>query len=653
MSDTHSVVSNNLKHAFNSSWLIVPSYLGSISLNGESNVSPMTTETIAINISTPTSPSPEPTTTEATDVSHRIDFTLSMYEQLVALYEELEQKDEVTEHLIFGRAKVSKDCLLDFDSHESVSFLDQYIGRLIMARETRMLGRSLCMAAALGDTLLMQAFLKAKVDKAFQDSSACLEDWPNEGQFTHLLPPLMSAALAGREEAVALLLDAGLNVNSIDIATSMSALHVVGYQGLGEMVRYLVSRGADLNLVDRHGRTPLHCAVYGDCRRGGRRELNGSSTRALLSEGAEVNAVSKDGSTPLHIAVYTYQVEATRLLLQYGASIGAKRADGKTVLDFLYRRSVKAGHWGIDQGEIFSILLHHGAFKESVEGSTPLHNVVKFQKYRYVRFMLGLDPLHTDIATFGGDKTIDQGPDLETEFPELASCDVDSRDHAGKTPLHLATMEHRSEIVEALLQAGANPRLAEPNGSTPLHNIMKEGGGLAECTKALLEKGAEVNARDNEQNTPLHFAAKLTEHGLQQMLSAAEDVQLRDGLVELEEDHPLATLSARLQYFKVPLLESWDLLLAWKADINAVNNQSQTPLHIAVENRNWTLIAKLLKAGASRDLADANGRKSVEIAKQNKDHKAEKLFGLDLAGLEEVIVTRTGDTERPRADPYY
>jgi len=575
-----------------------------------------------------------------------------MYEQLVDLYDEMEQEDEVTEYLIYGRAKISRGDLLDFDSRETASFLDQYIGRSILSREARMLGRSLCMASALGDTLLMQAFLKAKVDKAFQDSSTCLEDWPDEGQFAHLLPPLMSAALTGREEAVALLLDAGVDVDSLDLATGLSALHVVGYQGLGNMVKYLGSRGANLNLIDRHGRTPLHCAIYGESRRGGRRQLNLSSARVLLSEGADVNAVSGDGSTPLHIAVYTYQVEATRLLLQNGASMEARRRDGKTVLDFLYRKTVK-GSWCIDQGEIFSILLRHGAFRGEIGGSTPLHNVVKFQNHRYVRFMLGLDPLHTNYVS-DGDLTNDQGPDFETEFPELSSCNIDGRDNEGRTPLHIAAMGHRSDIIEALVQAGADVRLATPDGSTPLHIIMKEGGLLADCTEHLLDVGAEVDARDNERNTPLHLAAAVTEHSLQQALSAADDLRLQDGWSDPEEDHhhPLATPGARLQYLKVPLLESWDLLLARMADINAVNDQSRTPLHIAVENRNWTLIAKLLKAGASRDLADVNGRKPIEIAQHNRDHKAEKLFGLDLAGLEEVIVARTGDTVRPDARQY-
>lgn len=618
-------------------------------MDGASGVTLTTSDTVTVHPSTSQLPFPEQTTTEPSHFSGNVDFSTDMYEQLVGLYDEMEQEDEATKWIIWGRAKVSKANLLDLDSHEGASFLDQYLGKPVMDRDTRMLGRSFCMAAALGDTLLMQAFLKAKVDKSFQDSSTYLDNWLEEGKYTHLFPPLMSAALAGREEAVSLLLDAGVDVNSIDMATSLSALHVVGYQGLGQMVKHLISKGANPNLVDRHGRTPLHCAVYGDRRRGGRREADASAMKALLSEGAKVDAVSKDGSTPLHIAVYTYQEGATRLLLQHGASIGAKRGDGKTVLDFLYRTSVKSS-WAIDQGEIFSVLLHYGAFQESVEGSTPLHNVVEFQNCRYVRFVLGLDPLHTDIAHQFADELIDQGPDFETEFPELASCNINSRDNAGRTPLYIATVRHRSDIVESLMQAGADPRVADSNECTPLHNIMKQPGILTESTKVLLEAGADVNAKDNDKNTPLHLAAKLTEHGLQNFISVMEQLELEDEGTERDPYDPLPTFRDRFQYFKVPLLESWDLLLAWKADINALNDISQTPLHVAVENRNWTLIAKLLRAGASPDITDVNGRRPLDVAQQNRDHKTEKLFELDTAGLEEVIVSRTGDIIRPSAE---
>jgi hypothetical protein len=75
-------------------------------------------------------------------------------------------------------------------------------------------------------------------------------------------------------------------------------------------------------------------------------------------------------------------------------------------------------------------------------------------------------------------------------------------------------------------------------------------------------------------------------------------------------------------------------------------------LHVAVENRNWTLIAKLLKAGASRDSKDVNDCKPLDIAQRNKDHKTKELFGLDSVGLEKFIASRTSDKPRPKLDEF-
>ena len=79
-----------------------------------------------------------------------------------------------------------------------------------------MQGRALCMAATLGDTLLVRSLLEAGADKSFQDSATRLDDWPDKGKYTHLLTPLMSAALAGRQEAVSVFLDIGVDVNSVE-----------------------------------------------------------------------------------------------------------------------------------------------------------------------------------------------------------------------------------------------------------------------------------------------------------------------------------------------------------------------------------------------------------------------------------------------------
>lgn len=63
----------------------------------------------------------------------------------------------------------------------------------------------------------------------------------------------------------------------------------------------------------------------------------------------------------------------------------------------------------------------------------------------------------------------------------------------------------RKDVVEHLLQTGANVHARDDGGLIPLHNACSF--GHAEVVSLLLCHGADPNARDNWNYTPLHEAA--------------------------------------------------------------------------------------------------------------------------------------------------
>lgn len=63
----------------------------------------------------------------------------------------------------------------------------------------------------------------------------------------------------------------------------------------------------------------------------------------------------------------------------------------------------------------------------------------------------------------------------------------------------------RKDVVEHLLQTGANVHARDDGGLIPLHNACSF--GHAEVVSLLLCQGADPNARDNWNYTPLHEAA--------------------------------------------------------------------------------------------------------------------------------------------------
>jgi len=86
-----------------------------------------------------------------------------------------------------------------------------------------------------------------------------------------------------------------------------------------------------------------------------------------------------------------------------------------------------------------------------------------------------------------------------------AGTDVNAKGpNAGLTPLHRAAYYGLKEIVELLLDKGADVNAKEEVGWTPLHYAAAMSHkAIAEL---LLDKGADVNAKDDGGDTPLDVA---------------------------------------------------------------------------------------------------------------------------------------------------
>jgi hypothetical protein len=103
-----------------------------------------------------------------------------------------------------------------------------------------------------------------------------------------------------------------------------SVLHSAAGSGDLQLLRSQLQRGADPNLRDRHGRTPLMDAVAAG-------QLEAMS--ALLKAGADVNARAHDNRTALLEAAAEGQVEAAQALIEAGAQLNAPERGWGTPLE--------------------------------------------------------------------------------------------------------------------------------------------------------------------------------------------------------------------------------------------------------------------------------------------------------------------------------
>ncbi|MFC5284691.1 ankyrin repeat domain-containing protein [Pedobacter alpinus] len=169
-------------------------------------------------------------------------------------------------------------------------------------------------------------------ETSHQVSPLMLSCYFNKKQITPILLQfikdisLQEASAAGKFDEVAHQIFKNPNQINNFSNDGFTSLGLACYFGQEEVARYLVLKGADVNLPSKNGYHvfPLHSAVVGN--------FTGIS-KMLIENGAEVNVAQLNGLTPLHSAAQNGNIELIILLLEKGADTTLKMEDGKLPAD--------------------------------------------------------------------------------------------------------------------------------------------------------------------------------------------------------------------------------------------------------------------------------------------------------------------------------
>ena len=178
--------------------------------------------------------------------------------------------------------------------------------------------------------------------------------------------------------------------------------------------------------------------------------------------------------------------------------------------------------------------------------------------------------------------------------------------HAGLTPLLAATRDSwhgRPEAVMTLLANGADPRVADRDGNTPLHHAARSSDpGVAALLRAA---AAELDAGNAEGLTPLGVACGCGNWRLARFLLE------RGARAEPEAGSPPLLAAAGGDDDAVAGVA---LLLRHKAKVDARDAQGRSALHEAALAGHVEIMDALLAARADADARDAKGRSPLHEA---------------------------------------
>lgn len=232
---------------------------------------------------------------------------------------------------------------------------------------------------------------------------------------------------------------AGALINATD-RFGHSPMHYAAYKGNPRIVDYLLNNGGNPNIRGRHDSTPLHSAAWG---------RNKQVLELLLEDGADVDARTDEGETPGMTAALRGEKDMLEILFSLSADPHATDIHGTNLVDL----AAAGGHKAI-----VDLLQEIG-----VSNKNPLHVAAGLGDLNKIKRLL--ENGHS----------------------------INKRDAFGATPLLVAMVSGKEDVVDFLLSKNANPLLSAKDGYTIMHGAAFS--GKKSLVRKALSFDLDVNSR--------------------------------------------------------------------------------------------------------------------------------------------------------------
>ena len=310
---------------------------------------------------------------------------------------------------------------------------------------------------------------------------------------------LLLAARRGDTAAVKLALSRGADANakpSAEAADQRSALIAAATAADLGGLRALIAAGAEINRI---------CAGLSALLAATRDSYAGriDAVMTLLSNGADVNLADDGGNSPLHLAALTRDAGVAQSLLDAGARLDAINREDMTPLGL----ACEAANW-----VVVEFLVKHGA-RSDVDGATPA--------LLFAAAVDGDDPRGVKLLMKAKARVDARGPQGRTALMVAALADnaeiadallaagaeVEARDDAGHSTLLEAARAGANRVLQRLVFHKPDALATDQRGRGALHLAAQSGNAGVETLNLLLALGCPADAGDQSGARAVDLAA--------------------------------------------------------------------------------------------------------------------------------------------------
>ena len=403
-------------------------------------------------------------------------------------------------------------------------------------------------------------------------------------------PSIQELIMQGRYDEAKEIFKTKTDINACD-ENGDTALHVAARVNEADLVSFLIIKGADTEVQNKEGDTALHVAIKNDA-------IDAAKVLAIVH--GDIFAKDAEENTALELALAKGEEWYDAMITSQTGKI--RNVDGESIVHYFVKtRDELAIDRCIQVGVPLSVRDNYGftpldlAFK-SAENSASIRIAARL-------LLAGATPVRGDFAYFED---------------AVRTHNMILRFNDGQTPLHIATIDGHTGIVDYILKEHTAVRIADIlsaqdiSGATPLHEAVRY--GRVDIARLLLASGANVNAMDSIGKTPILLiipsAAQQNMYPL--LLVHKANVNQKDmyGDTVLH----VATMA------NVPV-NTLSLLVSNGASVNERNKEGVTPLALAIETMHPEQVKFYSKSGADIYAEDMKGNTPLTKALESDSRK--------------------------------